>query len=390
MYFRSGRSAGKSKNLPYSMIAKACNDNFSILVIRETFESLKNTTYNQVIECLDDMGVPYKATKNPLEIELLTNAKHNPRIFFKGLDKPSKLKSWASNPKTRMIWFEEATEIKDKMKVDHVKMSIREGERYYIFSYNPEVGDHWLKTLEENIDTNSSELVVASPFDNPYNDKIFWDEMNVIRNIDENLYNHYAHGEWIDMGGKVYKLQNFNKLTETDDSYMRINIGVDLGSVDPTTFVACGITDQFREVHILDNYVDDHQNGIKDWNETMEDFKRFYTAIAKRYNTTPFVYVENAAQGNKFVQMLLNAGIYTAREVKKTPIEQRIMFWNYMLSTGILKVDPNLAIWKELSQIAYDDKGKRMDRNDHSINAGEYALEADTQYINFLGDKTWL
>lgn len=389
MYWRSGRSAGKSKNLPYSMIAKAIQDNMSILVLRNTLESIKETTYNQMLECLEDMHVPYKATMNPMKIELLCNRDNNPMINFKGMDKPSKLKSWKTIPDTRIVWFEEATEITDWHAVNKVKLSIRKGERYFIFSYNPEIGEHWLQKVENELDPETAELVIPSPIDNPYNDKTFWDEMEIIRRVDERLWDHYVNGAWMDLGGKVYSIDEKNILDEPDPDYMQINIGIDLGSVDPTTFVACGITDKFEEVHILENYVDDNEGKVKDWNETMRDFKEFYHMVIDKYSPryTPNVYVENAAQGNKFVSLLINNGIYQAREVKKSPIDQRILYWNYMLSSGVMKINPELEIYNELKNITYDAKSKRMDKNDHSINAGEYALETEINYLGWSLDE---
>ncbi len=125
LLFRGARSTGKSHNMARNVVIKAHVENVSVLCIRNTLESLEDSTYSEIMGALDELGIKYSSTKSPLRIVTAQGI----RFLFKGLDKPDKIKSIKATPRIGIVWFEEATEIQLEESVRKIMMSIRDGNR---------------------------------------------------------------------------------------------------------------------------------------------------------------------------------------------------------------------------------------------------------------------
>jgi PBSX family phage terminase large subunit len=139
--YYGARSTGKTYNMVRNIIIKSHKENVSVLCIRNTLSSLEDSCYAEIKEALDDFEIDYKATVNPLKI----TTEFGVKFFFKGLDKPDKIKSIKATPRLGIVWFEEATEIPNEEIARKVMLSVRDGKRHYVFTYNPDVEEHWLK-----------------------------------------------------------------------------------------------------------------------------------------------------------------------------------------------------------------------------------------------------
>ncbi|MBK2004178.1 PBSX family phage terminase large subunit [Listeria ivanovii subsp. londoniensis] len=102
--------SSKSYATAEKIILKLFEEKRKCLVVRDVHESHKDSTFDLLSEILEEMGVVGRGkrkvviTKSPMGIRFPNGS----RIIFKGLDKPSKLKSIAN---ISIIWVEECSEI---------------------------------------------------------------------------------------------------------------------------------------------------------------------------------------------------------------------------------------------------------------------------------------
>ena len=108
--------SSKSYGTAQKIILKLLKEKRKCLVIREVYDTLKESCYDVINEILDKMGILYEGTKRHSRTKVV--AKMSPmefifpngsRIIFKGMDKPSKVKSING---VSIVWIEEASEVK--------------------------------------------------------------------------------------------------------------------------------------------------------------------------------------------------------------------------------------------------------------------------------------
>lgn len=102
-----GYGSSKSYHIALKLILKLLEEKRTALVIREVYETHKDSTFSLLSEIIEDLDLAskIKATTNPREIKFPNGSK----ILFKGMDKPAKLKSINN---VSIIWIEECSEVK--------------------------------------------------------------------------------------------------------------------------------------------------------------------------------------------------------------------------------------------------------------------------------------
>lgn len=102
-----GYGSSKSYHIALKLILKLLEEKRTALVIREVYETHKDSTFSLLSEIIEDLELAskIKATTNPREIRFPNGSK----ILFKGMDKPAKLKSINN---VSIIWIEECSEVK--------------------------------------------------------------------------------------------------------------------------------------------------------------------------------------------------------------------------------------------------------------------------------------
>lgn len=112
-----GYGSSKSYHTGLKLILKLLEEKRKALVIREVFDTLKESCYDLLCEILDDMNLLAEdntkrsrkgkvvVSKSPMEMRFPNGS----RIIFKGMDKPKKLKSING---VSIVWLEECSEIK--------------------------------------------------------------------------------------------------------------------------------------------------------------------------------------------------------------------------------------------------------------------------------------
>lgn len=399
MLYRGARSTGKSYNMARNVVLKAIQDHISVLCVRNTKESIEDSIFEEIKEALDELDVGYKATVNPLRIVLENGIK----FLFRGLNDTSRLKSIKANPRLGLVWFEESTEIQYEEDVRKIMLSIRKGERHYLFTYNPENPKHWIRKWEEERGVN-----ITTCFDNPYNDEIFYEELEIIKKTDPKEYRKVALGEWVETGQDLYNVTDINVLKEEDvkHSYSVISIGVDLGENDATTFVASALHENGKKVHVVDQYYHSNKGLHTDKKIGIDvyanEFETFYNMVRNKYPSKYLVvYVESAIGSLTFLNLLKSKGINAQKVNKKLlTIENRVSLGKFMISTGNLKIKPELNLFNAFKSATRDELATNNDyyRKDsagdtHSLDAWEYSIiEFSRNFaipeIIFKGSKT--
>lgn len=144
-----GYGSSKSYHIAFKLILKALEEKRKILVVREVYDTIRESCFDLFLEILTDLNlidhtdnrgssnrVRYRSV--PMQIIFPNGSK----IIFKGMDKPGKLKSINS---VSIVWLEEASEIKYsgykelKGRLRHPTLTL-----HFILSTNPVGTENWV------------------------------------------------------------------------------------------------------------------------------------------------------------------------------------------------------------------------------------------------------
>ncbi|WP_416730292.1 PBSX family phage terminase large subunit [Fictibacillus sp. JL2B1089] len=112
-----GYGSSKSYHVALKIILKLLSEKRKALVVREVYETHKDSTFSLFTEIVEDLGLlddtgkkkvakgKIRPKESPYELRFSNGSK----IIFKGMDKPAKLKSINN---ISLIWLEECSEIK--------------------------------------------------------------------------------------------------------------------------------------------------------------------------------------------------------------------------------------------------------------------------------------
>lgn len=102
-----GYGSSKSYHVAVKLIKKLLEEKRKALVVREVFDTIRDSCFDLLEEVANAMGVEdyIQFTVNPMQIRFQNGSK----IIFKGMDKPAKLKSLNG---VSIVWIEECSEVK--------------------------------------------------------------------------------------------------------------------------------------------------------------------------------------------------------------------------------------------------------------------------------------
>lgn len=106
-----GYGSSKSYHTAFKIILQCLKEKRTVLVVREVYDTLRDSCYSLLCEIIDEMGIGQDGNKlckyneSPMRIRFANGSK----IIFKGMDKPGKLKSINN---VTIVWLEECSEIK--------------------------------------------------------------------------------------------------------------------------------------------------------------------------------------------------------------------------------------------------------------------------------------
>ena len=233
--YYGGSSSGKSHAIAQRVIIDVLQGR-NYLIVRKTGDSLRRSTFNEVVSKLYDLNVADYFNVNKADM-IITCKLHNRQIMFRGLDDVEKLKSIKPlNGVITDIWLEEATECSynDYKQLDKRLRGRTEFVKRIMFSFNPIVKSHWIyeEFFKDRWD-NTKQYVESdgvSILKTTYRDNKFLAEDDVARlEAEKDPYYRmvYLEGEWGVLKGVVYEnweVKDFDK--EAFDQY---RVGVDWG-----------------------------------------------------------------------------------------------------------------------------------------------------------------
>lgn len=102
-----GYGSSKSYHVAVKIIKKLLEEKRKALVVREVFDTIRDSCYDLLMEVAEAMEVSdyLTFTTSPMQVRFSNGSK----IIFKGMDKPAKLKSMNG---VSIVWIEECSEVK--------------------------------------------------------------------------------------------------------------------------------------------------------------------------------------------------------------------------------------------------------------------------------------
>ena len=181
-----GYGSSKSYHIALKLILKCLEEKRKVLVVREVYDTHRDSTFSLFKEILEGLGL---LADSPKDKKRKVMAKESPfkltfpngsEIIFKGMDKPEKLKSLNG---VTIVWLEECSEIKyDGYKellgrLRHPYLSL-----HFILSTNPVGTDNWVyKHFFKSVDDQGNETVILD-------DEILYKLKTVVRG--DTYYHH--------------------------------------------------------------------------------------------------------------------------------------------------------------------------------------------------------
>jgi len=155
-----GYGSSKSYHIALKIILKCLSEKRKVLVVREVFDTIRDSCYDLLVEILEEFDLvgqsnkKVRCTTSPMSIRFPNGS----RIIFKGMDKPTKLKSING---VSIVWLEECSEIKYAGykellgRLRHPQLSL-----HFLLSTNPVGTENWVYThFFKRVDEEGNEHV---------------------------------------------------------------------------------------------------------------------------------------------------------------------------------------------------------------------------------------
>ena len=183
-----GYGSSKSYHIALKIILKCLEEVRKVLVVREVYDTIRESCFDLFLEILGDMDlleesaqrvssnkVTYKVS--PMQL----NFPNGSKVIFKGMDKPTKLKSING---ISIVWLEEASEIKYegykelRGRLRHPDLSL-----HFILSLNPVDKGNWVyQHFFKRMDDEGNEVVILD-------DERLYKKRTIVK---KNVYYHHS------------------------------------------------------------------------------------------------------------------------------------------------------------------------------------------------------
>lgn len=257
-----GRGSAKSSTVSLEIVDLIeKNPEMHAVICREVADTMRNSVYNQVAWAIDMLGLTedYKATTAPLEF---TKKSTGQKIFFRGADDPSKLKSIAVPfGHIGVLWLEEFDQFKGVESVRKIEQSvIRGSDKAFVFkSFNPprsknNFANEYVALPKANRMVIWSNYTQVPP---KWLGRHFLEEADWLRETNPAAYENEYMGVANGSGGNVFENVNPRHVSDEEISHFdRISQGVDWGWYpDPWAFVRVQYNPAQRQLIIFDEAV---------------------------------------------------------------------------------------------------------------------------------------
>ncbi|WP_406846193.1 PBSX family phage terminase large subunit [Bacillus safensis] len=287
-----GYGSSKSYHIALKLILKLLDEKRTALVIREVYDTHRDSTFSLFEEIVNDLGLDHviQCRTSPLMLKF-----HNgSRIIFKGLDKPAKLKSINN---ISIIWIEECSEVKyEGFKELLGRLRHPTLQLHMILSTNPVGQDNWTyrhffkddqnnrfilddETLykERTIAINDTYYHHSTAEDNLFLPVSYIKQLDELKEYDPDLYRIARKGHFGINGIRVLPQFEVQPHEDVMLAISKINrpllrAGMDFGFVDSyNAVVRLAVDHEKKYLYIYWEYYD---RGKTD-DVTVEDLKEF-------------------------------------------------------------------------------------------------------------------
>ncbi|MEH7674415.1 PBSX family phage terminase large subunit [Bacillus pumilus] len=287
-----GYGSSKSYHIALKLILKLLDEKRTALVIREVYDTHRDSTFSLFEEIVNDLGLDHviQCRTSPLMLKF-----HNgSRIIFKGLDKPAKLKSINN---ISIIWIEECSEVKyEGFKELLGRLRHPTLDLHMILSTNPVGQDNWTYRhffkddqnnrfildderlyKERTIAINDTYYHHSTAEDNLFLPVSYIKQLDELKEYDPDLYRIARKGHFGINGIRVlpqFEVQSHEDVMLAISNINRplLRAGMDFGFVDSyNAVVRLAVDHEKKYLYIYWEYYD---RGKTD-DVTVEDLKEF-------------------------------------------------------------------------------------------------------------------
>ena len=287
-----GYGSSKSYHIALKLILKLLEEKRTALVVREVYETIRESCFSLLEEIITDLGLEnqIKCIVSPMQIRFPNGSK----IIFKGMDKPSKLKSINN---ISIIWLEECSEIKYAGfkellgRLRHPTLKL-----HMILSTNPVSKDNWtykhfFKDEQNNrlilddeelyekrtIITNDTYYHHSTADDNLFLPESYIEQLDELKDYDPDLYRIARKGHFGVNGVKVLPQFEVAPHDEVMEAIRRIpnpikRVGMDFGFETSYNAIIRMVVDPNKQYLYI--YWEYYKNKMTD-DQTAEEIKEF-------------------------------------------------------------------------------------------------------------------
>lgn len=376
---KGGRGALKSSFVGFAiplLMIQPGNENMHAAVFRKTANTLRDSVYSQIQFGIDKLGLTddFICRVSPMKIVRKSTGQ---TIIFRGLDKPTKLKSLkAPFGYFAISWFEEADTFSGMNEIRSVQQSVRRGGKTFwnFMSFNPpETRANFMN--QEVLIPLPNRIVHSSDYRTvpvEWLGQQFIDDAEQLRLTNPKAYAHEYLGEVTGTGGEVFDNLVLEPISdELIGTFDRIYMGIDWGWYpDPFHWSKMHYDAGRHTLYIFDEYRVNKRGNRATWDDLQE---------LKGVSSVDLITADSAEP--KSVSDYREYGAL-CRGAEKGPDSVRYGI-KWLQSLKAIIIDPVRcpATAEEFSHYEYDRTADGEiisgypDENNHAIDSVRYAME---------------
>ncbi|HZW02886.1 MAG TPA: PBSX family phage terminase large subunit [Anaerolineaceae bacterium] len=240
---KGGRGSTKSSFTSLVFIYLLINNpNVHGLALRQVANTLRDSVYSQLVWAIETLGVSdsFRCLTSPLEIEFIPTGQ---KIYFRGADKPEKIKSIKPTfGHIGILWFEELDQFHGPEAIRKIEQSVLRGgdEAWEFKTYNPPpTSANWVNKYVQVPKANQLQHH-STYLDVPLEwlGQAFIDEAEHLKAVNPKAYQHEYLGDVTGTGGLVFENVSLRRITDEEIAgFDRVTWGGDWGYYpDPADF----------------------------------------------------------------------------------------------------------------------------------------------------------
>ncbi len=354
------------------------------LALRQVANTLRDSVYTQLVWAINILGLDdfFKCITNPLEI---TYKPTGQKIYFRGADKPEKIKSIKTVfGHIGILWFEELDQFHGQESIRKIEQSVfRGGEQAWEFkTYNPPrtaaswVNNYVLEPKKNQLQHHSTYLDVPKE----WLGSTFIAEAEHLKEINPRAYEHEYMGSITGTGGLVFDNLEIRHIPDeeiygTEDEhggqiggFETFLYGLDFGYFpDPAHWTKVHYNPSQLTLYLVDEY-----RGFKNSNRDL------YTAMQGKGVTEEDLVIADSAEP-KSIADLRTYGLKIRGAEKGADSVRYSIKWLQSLKAIVIDNSrcPHAALEFQNYEHEMTKEGEYIseypDKNNHSIDAVRYA-----------------